>query len=278
MRKYTRLALLSTAIVLAITLLMPALVPASLVVQAATLPEIKATLTPDIPVDVELYVLEVTQHATTMGQAINDMSELLLAPDIGNTDWMIDLAVAFVTIQQAHKGIVALEVPPAMVGVHREVLSMSMACNNATLAISSGIDNFDVDELNRGSDLLSLCAANAQSATAAMSAALANYNAPAGITATPTPKATATPKITPTPRAAATATPKAAAASPFANKNANLRSGPGTTFGIVGSVKTGQALDLVGRNADSTWYKLKAGQWIAAFLVTGAPTNLPVVK
>ena len=111
-----------------------------------------------------------------------------------------------------------------------------------------------------------------------MSAALANSNAPVGITATPTSKATLTPKITPTPRVAATATPKATAASPFANKNANLRSGPGTTFGIVGSVKTGQPLNLVGRNADSSWYKLKAGQWIAAFLVTGAPTTLPVVK
>lgn len=263
MRKYVGLALLSTVLVLVITLTMPALFPASLTVEAATLPQVQATPTPDLPIDVALYVLEVTQQSTTMGQAIGDMSDLLGAPAIGDTNWMVDLAVAFVTIRQAHESIMALDVPPEMASVHREVLSMSMACNNATLAISAGIDNMDVDELNRGSDLLVSCGANAQTASAAMSAALATYNnTPAKATATPTLKAT----------------PKPVTKSPTANKNANLRSGPGTTFAVVGSVKAGQPLTLVGRNADNSWYKLKTGQWIAAFLVTGAPTTLPVVK
>jgi hypothetical protein len=50
-------------------------------------------------------------------------------------------------------------------------------------------------------------------------------------------------------------------------RNANLRAGPGTNFAVVGTVKTGDSLDLVGVNAAGTWYELETGEWIAAFLV-----------
>lgn len=63
---------------------------------------------------------------------------------------------------------------------------------------------------------------------------------------------------------------------PIANKAANLRGGPGTTYPVVGSVKVGQALNLVAKNADGSWLKIDSGQWIATFLVTNAPTDLPV--
>lgn len=75
--------------------------------------------------------------------------------------------------------------------------------------------------------------------------------------------------------AAATSAP--ATNGPTANRNANLRTGPGTTYGVAGRVQTGQTLTLVGRTADSSWYQLEGGNWIAAFLVTGAPADLAIV-
>jgi hypothetical protein len=49
---------------------------------------------------------------------------------------------------------------------------------------------------------------------------------------------------------------------------ANLRSGPGTTFSIVGRATPGQTVTLTGANADGSWQQLDSGVWIASFLVS----------
>ncbi len=75
------------------------------------------------------------------------------------------------------------------------------------------------------------------------------------------------------------ATPVAANGPVTANRNANLRAGPGTTYAIVGGVRADQPLTLFGHNADGTWYQLAGGAWIAAFLVNtaaAAPVATPV--
>jgi hypothetical protein len=110
-------------------------------------------------------------------------------------------------------------------------------------------------------------------------------------TATPLPINTATgtalPTATPLPTTTATAlpdvvivadtvAPAAVASGAVAGGNANLRSGPGTDFAIVGGVVDGESLEIVGRNADGTWYQLANGHWVAAFLVEGAAASIPV--
>ncbi|MBW7884063.1 MAG: SH3 domain-containing protein [Caldilineaceae bacterium] len=79
----------------------------------------------------------------------------------------------------------------------------------------------------------------------------------------------------PAPAATATAstTDTGAADGPVANRNANLRGGPGTSYPVVGGVKSGQALDVVARNQDGSWLQLEDGPWIAAFLVDNAPAT-----
>lgn len=68
----------------------------------------------------------------------------------------------------------------------------------------------------------------------------------------------------------------AAPGSPVANRNANLRGGPGTNYPVVGGVSAGDALDVVARNPAGDWLRLRNGNWIAAFLVDNAPADLPV--
>jgi N-acetylmuramoyl-L-alanine amidase len=63
----------------------------------------------------------------------------------------------------------------------------------------------------------------------------------------------------------------------FANRAANLRSGPGTTFTLVGTVQAGQMLAVVARNPTSDWLQLQSGAWIAAFLVNRVAVGLPVI-
>ncbi|MCX6044593.1 MAG: lamin tail domain-containing protein [Chloroflexi bacterium] len=79
--------------------------------------------------------------------------------------------------------------------------------------------------------------------------------------------------------ASATATPASATqVAAKAKQKANLRNGPGTNYGIIGSVAAGQVLNLVARNAKGDWLQLATGEWIAAFLVSNAPTNVPIAS
>ncbi len=71
-------------------------------------------------------------------------------------------------------------------------------------------------------------------------------------------------------------TTNAAPAGATANRSANLRGGPGTNYPVAGSVQAGQALNLVAQTGAGDWYKLADGKWIAAFLVSNAPTGLAV--
>lgn len=74
---------------------------------------------------------------------------------------------------------------------------------------------------------------------------------------------------------------KFAAVSATVTTNANLRSGPGTSYAVVGQAKAGDIVLLVDESADKKWYKLSTETWIASFLVKlspkvlGTPTPLP---
>lgn len=58
---------------------------------------------------------------------------------------------------------------------------------------------------------------------------------------------------------------------PIANTNANLRSGPGTTYSTVGTVQPGSSLDITGISSDRQWLALAGGAWILASFVDNAP-------
>lgn len=85
----------------------------------------------------------------------------------------------------------------------------------------------------------------------------------------------------PTPAPAATPVPTATQpVSPTVTVDANLRSGPGTTFDVLGGTVTGQAINIVGRNADGTWFRLDNGGWVLGTLVANPPAleSVPVVN
>ncbi len=106
--------------------------------------------------------------------------------------------------------------------------------------------------------------------------------------ATATPESTATPED-PEPEATPTEEPTPASegaakvggetpAQPVVNRNANLRSGPGTEFEVVRTVPAGTPVTVVGRNPAGDWLQLEDGSWIFAALVDNVPEELPVVE
>ena len=65
-------------------------------------------------------------------------------------------------------------------------------------------------------------------------------------------------------------------------QDSNLRSGPGTTNGVIGAGRPGQAVTIIERTDAGDWYQLSTGEWIAAFLVevqtTPVTTTAPIVE
>jgi len=87
------------------------------------------------------------------------------------------------------------------------------------------------------------------------------------------PEPTPTPEATPVPTATGPV-------SPTVTVDANLRAGPGTTFEVLGGTVTGQVINIVGRNADGTWFRLDNGGWVLGTLVANPPAleSVPVVN
>ena len=69
----------------------------------------------------------------------------------------------------------------------------------------------------------------------------------------------------------------------IASSASNIRSGPGTSYPIVGKASAGQRYDILGRNADSSWWQISYGGkqgWIAASVVkaSGPLTQVAVAQ
>ncbi len=64
-------------------------------------------------------------------------------------------------------------------------------------------------------------------------------------------------------------------------QNVSLRAGPGADFAVVGNLKAGIPVTMVGASTNRAWYLLESRQWIAAALVNitaGQQANLPIAS
>lgn len=97
----------------------------------------------------------------------------------------------------------------------------------------------------------------------------------AGVTAAPGARATEAAEIATIEAFNATQKPQVTAA----NGNVNLRQGPGTDYAVVGTLTKGESLEVIGRNADSSWWQVSApvgAAWVAASVVSAPHTeNVP---
>lgn len=85
-------------------------------------------------------------------------------------------------------------------------------------------------------------------------------------------------EATPEPTPDDVSEPPPAGAQAVTNADANLRSGPGTNFAVVGSAPAGTTLTIVGRNSAGDWYQLADDSWIFGTLVENPPANAPIVE
>ncbi len=108
---------------------------------------------------------------------------------------------------------------------------------------------------------------------------------PTTTTPTATPTGTIPPTQTPTPTATSTPVPISGAHATIATGALNVRSGPGLAYSVVTTVYQGNVVSLIGRNANSTWAKIRLSNgtegWVNAARSYITPnvaiSSLPVV-
>jgi uncharacterized protein YgiM (DUF1202 family) len=94
------------------------------------------------------------------------------------------------------------------------------------------------------------------------------------VTATPTATGTVIPTATSTAAPTNTPTPasSSAASAVVATGALNVRSGPGVTYSVVATTAQGQTVTLLGRNANSSWAKIRLSNgtegWVNSSLIT----------
>jgi uncharacterized protein YraI/endonuclease/exonuclease/phosphatase family metal-dependent hydrolase len=191
------------------------------------------------------YVDALNQLAAQMTAAGED--PLLIFDDV----WKIRTAAATVALQLNGEELRKLQAPPRFAEVHAELLIAAGHYDRVATLVVEAIDELDVDKMT-------LAAAEMESANAAVLRAQALMEAATS--------ATTTPDVSPS-------TP----VGPTVASAANLRSGPGTSYSVIGSATAGQAITIVGQSPAGDWYLLDTGAWIAAFLVNNAVGPYPVI-
>lgn len=98
---------------------------------------------------------------------------------------------------------------------------------------------------------------------------------------TPTSEPTDTPTPDPTNIPTSTETPSVPEAN--AKDASNLRSGPGTNYGVLGGLKAGERVEVVGKNTDGSWLQVETATgktaWVKASLVNASGVaNVEVVQ
>lgn len=168
--------------------------------------------------------------------------------------------------------------PAAAAPVANDTQSGDTAAAPAAAAPSTEPNAVAEQPVATGQDVVATPAAEAQPTVGVEAPAAA---ADAGTEAAPAEGGISLLNILPTPTpqpALPTPAPTLAAPAASVNAGANLRSGPGTDYPILGGLPAGQAITITGVSADGAWYQLSDGSWVFGQLVTNPPANLPAVE
>jgi len=121
--------------------------------------------------------------------------------------------------------------------------------------------------------------------TDATMVAVATLEPPSPVPPSPTSVDTATPAPTATePPPTASSTPKPQEPHVIADSNVNLRSGPGRAYPVIGQLRGGQEMPIIGRNASGDWWQIESAgasqAWVAGTVVRvlGAIDTVAVAK
>lgn len=100
------------------------------------------------------YLATAEGYFGTLNDALSELSELLLEPDLLSDEWVFDVAAQLAIMRVTADDVVALMPPPALTDVHELYDSAANDLHQATILIAQSIDNLDVDMMLEANELM----------------------------------------------------------------------------------------------------------------------------
>ena len=107
---------------------------------------------------VELYAAEIFESGMTLSEALANISFLASDPQFFDEEWRFDVALQIAIIQLVHEDVKQMDVPPEMVDIHRKIVDGTQDCSKSMDYLASGLDNFNVSDVEKATELMDSCA------------------------------------------------------------------------------------------------------------------------
>jgi hypothetical protein len=185
-------------------------------------------------------------------EAAGQYGKLLENPDLSDADWVEMVGIRGKTLDLAYAALSRITPPAELAGLHAASLAAARECMDARDLAQTAISSVDAASLGQISRIGASCVAKVQS----VQSELTTYTASKGISLTELVEATqdrlvltdliedAQEKL---PLSGPSGSVKGGS---VINTGANLRSGPGTDYGRIGSAPVGATVEVIGRSAD----------------------------
>ncbi len=108
------------------------------------------------PQRVQIYFSAITEKAERLNQALQDLGELLQAPQLQDQDWQRLVAASVAAIQLIHQELMEMEVPIEMIGVHSALLDATFDCDEA-MSFLHNVDNINSSDVRVATRLMGSC-------------------------------------------------------------------------------------------------------------------------
>lgn len=118
-----------------------------------------ATNSTDLPAmtnEEQSYISFLRSNANTMDDALEEISTLMIAPQIGVDEWIFNVANQLNIMRFAHDEVSQLNPPTSMAHIHSKYMQAMNNFNDATYLLASGIDNMDVDKIEEATAKMEL--------------------------------------------------------------------------------------------------------------------------
>ena len=105
--------------------------------------------TPSLTASEQNYAATMAEHSSSVGEAMSNLGDLLMNPQIGYDEWTIavgtEVAIVWLLYDEAQE----IEPPNSMVDIHYSYMQAMWHYNEAMYLMVEGIDTLDADLLNQ---------------------------------------------------------------------------------------------------------------------------------
>ncbi len=204
--------------------------------------------------------------------------ELLNDPRLTAADWKILVGSQNKVIDLVYAAVSNMTPPEALKATHAAALDAVGDCLAARQTVQAAMDAVDANQLGKAAEQAKSCKTKLSAVETELNAIATANN----IKLNEIPMTSGLERAAEAPAAAASG--EAVTATGVVVDTSNLRAGPGTNYGKVGSLTKGAAITVIGRNEAGDWLVVQTPTipqaWIAAFLLNGVGDvqSLPVVR